>query len=598
MLIRILKGLLRGRAREAGPPAGPTANKRGQAADAALVDLARAVGCGPLAVEAGLIGLLDWICRSPLAVLQPHLPAIGRLGRQLGRSGEMQRHGEAVLSKLASFDPASLPPGKDEDAVYVLLRAADCSAAAPEAWMESLLQRAILPWMHRALAGDRHGLLLLLEAQAYAAYVTAREGEAHFTRAFGLWTPLMLAAGKRAGASLPPPDSRAPGAALRIAFVLQSGGFLAHTRILVNYLEILQARGPGEIEPLVLHRGVLDPALRDTLVSLGVSVACLDEQAPDGQGEFYGSLLALRRHVHAECIDAVVWVSTPTQMAFAFAMRVAPVQIWWSMKYHTLAFEGIDGYLSSQPGSGDTREMGGRRWRVVPIAGDGWHRPELAPQAARIRDSYVQSLLLGCFGREAKLASAPFLDSVIEILRARPEAGFLWTGRERSSFIESRFAAAGVVERCHYIGWVDTRLYAQVIDLFLDSFPFPCGTTLCEAMAAGRAAVGFRSPEAAERGLYGMAGLAIEGLAGSPQEQVRAREIFGTGDASLLYCAKDEAQYVDYALRLAGDPALRAAAGEANRRFIDEFMSDRARMEEQATRHLVEMVRQAGAGGA
>src|SRR6185436_14508130 len=112
-----------------------------------------------------------------------------------------------------------------------------------------------------------------------------------------------------------------------------------------------------------------------------------------------------------------------------------------------------------------------------PVAADasGWLAPEKAPAAREVRASLgARGPVYGSFGREEKLNSPAFLDAVVAILRRVPGAVFLWTGRVQHPEIQKRFEAAGVAARCRFIGWVDTKLYAQVIDVFLDSFPFPC----------------------------------------------------------------------------------------------------------------------------
>jgi hypothetical protein len=110
-------------------------------------------------------------------------------------------------------------------------------------------------------------------------------------------------------------------------------------------------------------------------------------------------------------------------------------------------------------------------------------------------------------------------------------------------------------------------------------------------MAAGRPVVVYASPESEETGLHGMLAPLLSGESGSVEEQARARTIFGAGADSLYLCARDEREYVAHALRLAADPALRRAAGEANRIFVAEFLSDPARMARTLATHLVELAR-------
>lgn len=145
----------------------------------------------------------------------------------------------------------------------------------------------------------------------------------------------------------------------------------------------------------------------------------------------------------------------------------------------------------------------------------------------------------------------------------------------------------GVAERCHFIGWVDTKLYAHVLDVFLDSFPFPCGFTLYETMAAAKPVVVFASAEADETGVYALVNPLLSGIAGTAQKIQTARMIFAGG--KLFYCARDPAQYVELALKLANDADARHAVGAANQSFVRALLSDRSHMARTMGRHLIEL---------
>ena len=121
---------------------------------------------------------------------------------------------------------------------------------------------------------------------------------------------------------------------------------------------------------------------------------------------------------------------------------------------------------------------------------------------------------------------------------------------------------------------MNTRLYAQAIDLFLDSFPFPCGFTLKEAMAAGKPAVMMATPESLETGVPGAITPVIEGTAEAPGEtRERLRRTFThERDFDLYQCASSPEEYVALAGRLVQDAGLRARAGAANRDFIAGFV--------------------------
>jgi hypothetical protein len=513
-------------------------------------------------------------------------------GWLLEDAGILAADADRILGACAARDPVRLPGGADAQAVDATLRLLRFSNGAGPDWLEAVMSRVALPWMRRAADADRYGLALMLETQAYGAYVISQESEQHFSRAFAGWTDFMRAAGRRAGAQCAPLARRAQAAPPRVGFFLHSGSMLAHTRVVFEFIDALRAVEPRPLEAVIFHRGKASAEFEQRVAALGV--ACYGLAGHGGDGEDYASLLALRQRVAEQNVTAIVWVSVATHMAFAFAMRIAPVQIWWALKYHSLEFPEIDGALTAAS-AGATKRVAGKLWRSAPLAAADWFRAELAAPAARLRARYAQhDLLFACLGREEKLNSAPFLEAVAEILRSCPRAGFLWTGRERLASVDERLAALGVADRCHYIGWVDTKLYAQVIDVFLDSFPFPCAFTLYETMAAGKPVVVYASPESAETGLNGMLGPLLAGESGTPEEQARARDIFAGAPQPLYLCANDAPEYVAFARSLAADANLRRAAGEANRTFVREFLTDRGRMAHTVAVHLLELIAEAG----
>jgi predicted O-linked N-acetylglucosamine transferase (SPINDLY family) len=202
-------------------------------------------------------------------------------------------------------------------------------------------------------------------------------------------------------------------------------------------------------------------------------------------------------------------------------------------------------------------------------------------------------VVLGTLAREEKLKGPDYLSAVAAILKARPEALFFWTGKTRDPVIERAFNAAGVAAQTHFLGWVDTRLYAQVIDIFLDSFPPPCGVTLVQAMVAGKPFVSYACPESERLGIAGFIGPQLAGRGVSAEEQTDVRRIFGVGSATPLYFhATTPAEYVEMATRLIGDHELRARAGHAARTYVEKYLTNLPRMGETYARQIDAIVRE------
>jgi glycosyltransferase involved in cell wall biosynthesis len=519
------------------------------------------------------------------------LEEISAYGAALEAGGELRSRQQAVLERLTGAQLLSIPDAEVSERFTALLGLAAFSKQSDPQWNRMLFEEWLLPCMKRALAADRLNAALIIEGAILNEYVAQTETEEHFSASVLRWKEDMRTAGRRFGDDLGAYPQAARRSPPRVAFFVHQISSLAHVRLMLDVLEGHASLDVPLFEPVIVcFRGCANEAMKERVARLKVEV--VEIMKPDQDGVGIAELRSLRELLARRGMDAIVWVSTVMSMAFSFAMRVAPVQIWWAMKYHGLELEEIDGYLTAGSIAGGTRRIGERDWRAGPIAAEDWFAPALASEAGRVRDSYAgHRVLYGCFGREEKLNSPDFLDAVAQILQAVPDAGFLWTGRHQHPRIQASLEAAGVADRCHFIGWVNTRLYAQVIDVFLDSFPFPCGYTLYESMAAGRPAVLYASAEAAETGARSMIEPLLLGESGSAGDRERARAIFRPRSGEDLYlCAQDPAGYVALATRLAADEALRSQAGSAAHAFIEQFMSDRGRVARIYGRHLLDII--------
>ncbi len=94
-------------------------------------------------------------------------------------------------------------------------------------------------------------------------------------------------------------------------------------------------------------------------------------------------------------------------------------------------------------------------------------------------------------------------------------------------------------------------------------------------MAAGKAAVMYRSPESLETGVAGAITPLIEATASAGTDDVESlRHIFTRErDYDLYHCASSAADYVERASALVADSDLRSRSGAANREFMSRFLS-------------------------
>ena len=393
---------------------------------------------------------------------------------------------------------------------------------------------------------------LAVEAAIYNTFVKAVESEEHYERTFSQWREAMVALGRS--------FSRAPGpqgASRRgLAFVFHTGVLLGHTEVLFR---LLGARdGPrSEHAPARIYTLFgREAAFERGAAALGVPVESYE-------GEAGGPHEWLRSRMAANAERVAVWVSAPPAALFMFGARVAPVQVFWSLKHHPVRAPEIDGYLTYGSWGERERTFHGQDWTVCPVPLALDPRPCPAAEVARLRATFPEKLLAGTLAREEKIASRPFLESVAEILRKHPHVGWIWTGRHRHAGVHDYFRARGVGDRVHYVGWVDTPLYAAALDLFLETFPLGCGITGYQAMGAGVPLLSYADANT----VFGMQYWEEVGGGRRPIE----RE---TLDRYPVLVAREPAEYVALASRLVEDAAFRGGWRDREQRFHDDEIAD------------------------
>lgn len=410
-----------------------------------------------------------------------------------------------------------------------------------------------------ARAGDAHHALYC-EELIYAAFVKTVEDEEHYYRCFADWKDDLATLGRR----FHDPDALSSEGSDQIAFFLHTGAILGHTEVLLKLLESRPRSGGHRVEPRVYILNLYEPVFMARCRAAGIEVvSALDALGPGSTWD--ARFIWLRQCFKEDRVGVCVWVSVPTLAAFALSMRLAPVQIFWALRFHPISGPDIDGYITWGDKSEKTRRYGNREWEVVPVPFAIDDSPPDPGKIKALRRRFPESVLLGTLAREEKINSAPFLQAVADILLAHPQAGFLWTGRSEHPGIAGFWRDAGVAERCHFVGWVDTRLYAAALDIFLETFPFGSGVTSYQAFAAGVPLLSYLHPQTIF-GTHYWHSLAAPGASGA----VPAQPHLSAPDKHPILCARDTVEYVALAGRLISDTAWRTEVGARGRAFFEE----------------------------
>jgi hypothetical protein len=269
---------------------------------------------------------------------------------------------------------------------------------------------------------------------------------------------------------------------------------------------------------------------------------------------------------------AVVFVSIPLHLEYLSALKLAPVSIWWSMKFPLPNFKKLDGRVFFRRLFAGRVDIEGECWYGGPLGLEFPPEPDPMTVAA-IRAKYAAGPILGTVAREEKIREPVYLAAIAKIMQAHPTASFLWTGRQALPEIVQYFDSQGIGDRCHFIGWVDPALYCRVFDVFLETFPLT-GLMSGWAMSFGQAVA-----TAGPLGWLGtyLAGIYDGSLPCTMTERMQIDEVFAPiiGRVPCIW-GKDGDEFVALVSALLREEQLRRDFGHCCQHFMRRFLADPA----------------------
>jgi hypothetical protein len=417
-----------------------------------------------------------------------------------------------------------------------------------------------IPILNRLYEHDR-----VEEAEALVHWMLVVYGhrissEQEFSRYIESFSASATESGRRFGSShaeTTPRDEKGP---LVIGFVTKGNSLSTMT---LNHIypicQALAQRDASDIRPIIYVVG----GTPDTFTSPN-PIRFLDTK-PFGPGRARTLYTKLKEAMRADGVQIAFYIHAFDAAFFLFGMRLAPVQVLFSQYLHPKT-PGADIEEFMTWGSPALRRQffNGRDWRVVPSCLHEEPNREPSSVVDEIRRKLLaeHKVLLATFARTEKVNQSEFLAAVIEILKKHPDAVFAWAGELEHQSVVREFRAAGVIDQTRFIGWVDTKLYARAIDIFLDSFPLANGITALHAMAESKPVVSiFDSFSLVGRDVPPVFSDASDPPPSAQATISRLRTLFGgDGLMSILRCERVD-QYVALASRMIVDRQFRQAAG-------------------------------------
>ncbi len=467
------------------------------------------------------------------------------------------------------------------------------------AWNALIFNGLVLPNIHQALKTGHYLSADRLTSMTDFSYAQQPHTEEQCRLCWEAYVPAVLEAGRKIYSSLAPLQWRhKTGTSPVIGFVINlMFNNASPIKVIFQMLSSVAKLNPKPFVARIYAMETTYEPMVNQFKDIGVPVISMDELCGKyGKDNFLQRLLALRDIMRKDEVAATVYVQSSLFFStFAAAVGLSPVQVFCSMGgYYTFRIKEIQGYIGGSGVARDKTMFHGYEWRSASgkISEYRSADPMAEEQARQIRTQQFgdYEILLGSIGRPQKIDSEEFLDALAEILRNNPNAAFLWFGDEELVGVKQKMQTRGIADRCLFQGFVNTKLYARILDIHLDSFPFPAGITMYESMAAGTPAVFFLSKEALHTGVLINIHPLFSGE-GTPEQQRQIRNIFsGENGENLFLCAKDLREYIEYTQRLIDDPAFRHAAGKACNAYIEAFLEDEAQFGESFSRHILEII--------
>jgi glycosyltransferase involved in cell wall biosynthesis len=301
----------------------------------------------------------------------------------------------------------------------------------------------------------------------------------------------------------------------------------------------------------------------DTAQRMGVRVQCFPRD-----GEVQTARAVAHAVVETGCDIAISDINLSVA-SLIFSARVAPVQIFYQFGMPFWPIQNIDVVFTAW--HSQAAHLGFGRHSVHPILLP-WHEeilriprdPKLvAAERGRFPES---SATIGVYGRLVKI-TLDYLDIVRRILEQEPDIIFIAGGTGDPTLIQTYIRTHGLAKRLFVIAeFVDGHLWAEFLDIFLNTFPLTGGLSSRELTIRGKPVVSMPSAD--------MPNLATEHV---PQLVAKSANDYVTLVLRLLRDPKFRADCTDASIRLAAERSSFSNLADQFRAHFDKALKSKSR---------------------
>jgi len=525
---------------------------------------------------------------------------------------EAYYHLGLVLKKLNRLDEGDVSylmqglryPGISLQYKYNILVGFAYVIESSREWNQRLFETCIVPATQEAFARKDDLLPYYLNFLTAISFAQQPHTHAQWRICHEKLNAMFISAGQEIRKKLPEcvmpsPEMNPP----IVGFILDFGlGAGSGEIFMLNLLRGLSRLDPKPIIPVVYAMENVSPEMASVCSDIGIPPVCLSLDRGDliAEPDFLKRIMHLRTRIQQDKVSAVVYPGTIEGFpCFAASIGLAPVQIYLSLGFRSILIPDIDGYVTTGSPVKSKKILEGRWWRTASISHTDIYPTAKKSEMVTLDETVLRirrekfskyEVILGTIARPQKIENPLFIAALARILKSNRNAVFLWFGPKELENVRYMMAGQGISDRCLFQGWVDVKIYAKLIDIHMDAFPFPTALAMYDSMSAGTAGVWMEKDSGIGVGSNVMP--LLRGEVGTRQEQQEAQEIFRhpeTGEC-LALCANSSDMYIAHVQRLIDDVSFRKALGDAGRRFMVRFCHDPRIAAKAYAAHFLEII--------
>ena len=392
----------------------------------------------------------------------------------------------------------------------------------PKNHKDNIFEKIVIPLIRSMLSRADFEYAIQLHDISLNTIAIAPHTQERWAWCFDRLNPLFIEAGEAYRKKLPelhiPTESKEPPL---VAFIVDgaiSGG--SGLDLLIKILEQVAQAWKNNLSPVVYTVVAANPILVSKCAEWGIRIVDFDVQRniPCANDDLTARLTSIRKQSSQDGVSVAIYFSTSEGLVcLASSIGLAPIQVYLTMGFCSLNVSRINAYIACASLNRGTKVIRGRLWRTLPLPFPDPFPAENSPKALaqlaegaairkRLRHTY--STILGTLARPEKF-DEEFVTIIARILTEIPGRRFCGLGCQRRSRHDitvwlDMFATHGIAGRCVFMGWVDTKIFARVLDVHLDCFGLPTALTMAETFSAGTAYLMRRGDESSNIGMAPM----------------------------------------------------------------------------------------------